>query len=61
MHSAIHAKMPYLTVIYYLLQFKNHYIFRMYIYVYFTLNCLLSERFAVALLLAVPIDHKKSL
>ena len=31
------------------------------IYVYFILKLLLSERFAVALLLAVPIDLKKSL
>ena len=59
MHSAIHAKMPIFNCYFYLLQFRNHYIFHL--YVYFTTICLLSERFAVALLLAVPINLKKSL
>ena len=52
-------KCQYLTVIsYYNLKII---IFFICIYVYFILKLLLSERFAVALLLAVPIDLKKSL
>ena len=46
----------YLTVISYLLQFKNHYIYHMYLCFFHFKLLLLSERFTAALFLAVPIQ-----
>ena len=57
-YSCKNANIQLLFLIYYNLKII---IFFICIYVYFILKLLLSERFAVALLLAVPIDLKKSL